>query len=166
MDQPVVGVERDEQGGCLVDHAQIEKAKAAARRNSTGRARINAHPSLDSETQEMFIAFVRGSYVRPHRHSRKRESFHVVQGLLDAVSFDDEGRVTKQVRLGTFDSGHPFYFRSEVNDWHCFIVRSKIAVVHETTQGPFEPGESEFPTWAPDPEDIHEVQAFLKRLSQ
>ena len=164
IDQPVVEVARDSRGNLQIGDAEIEVVKAAARANSMGRARINAHPSLASDTHEMMIAFVRGSYVRPHRHTKKRESFHVIHGCLEALTFDDRGKVTDRVELGTYGSGLPFYFRSESNDWHSFVVRSDIAIVHETTQGPFEPGESDFPAWAPDPSDVVAVRDFLSRL--
>jgi cupin fold WbuC family metalloprotein len=165
VEQPVVSTQRDESGSLLLSQDELDLLKAIARANASGRARINAHASLDADVQEMLIAFVGGSYVRPHRHRRKRESFHVVEGKLDALTFDANGEITNRTALGPYGSGLPFYFRSESNDWHCFLVRSEIAIVHETTQGPFSPGESEFPAWAPDPEDFDGVQAFLTRLS-
>ena len=165
MEQAVVSIHRDESGNLLLGRGELDQLKSIARANASGRARINAHASLEADVQEMLIAFVGGSYVRPHRHRRKRESFHVVEGKLDALTFDADGGVTSRIELGPYGSGLPFYFRSESNDWHCFLVRSEIAIVHETTQGPFTPGESEFPVWAPDPEDVDAVEAFLARLS-
>lgn len=157
---------RDDAGNLLIGQDELDHLKSIARANASGRARINAHASLNADVQEMLIAFVGGSYVRPHRHRRKRESFHVVEGKLDALTFDANGGITNRIALGPFGSGLPFYFRSESNDWHCFLVRSEIAIVHETTQGPFSPGESEFPAWAPEPEDVDGVKAFLARLSR
>lgn len=165
IDRPVVPLESGASGILLVGPEALADVVSTALSNTTGCARINAHASMDAPIHEMVIAFRGGSYVRPHRHRAKRESFHVIRGRLDALTFDDEGLVTERVALGTVDSGLPFYLRSEKNDWHCFVVISEVAVVHETTSGPFDPGESEYPTWAPEPADFSGVKVFLNRLN-
>jgi cupin fold WbuC family metalloprotein len=164
-DRPVVPLESGASGILLVGTEALAEVVSTALSNTTGRARINAHTSMDAPIHEMVIAFRGGSYIRPHRHRAKRESFHVIRGRLDALTFDDEGLVKERVSLGTVDSGLPFYLRSEKNDWHCFVVTSDVAIVHETTSGPFEPDESEFPAWAPEPADNAGVKIFLNRLN-
>jgi cupin fold WbuC family metalloprotein len=164
-DRPVVQLERGVSGILVVGPEALADVVSTALTNTTGRARINAHASMDAPVHEMVIAFRGGSYVRPHKHRAKRESFHVISGRLDALTYDDEGHIKERISLGSVDSGLPFYLRSEQNDWHSFVVVSEVAVVHETTSGPFEPGESIFPRWAPDPADETAVQIFLNGLN-
>lgn len=164
-ERPVVSLDRGENGILVVGPKALAEVVSSALTNTTGRARINAHASMDAPVHEMVIAFRGGSYIRPHRHKTKRESFHVISGRLDALTYDEEGYVKERIPLGTVDSGLPFYLRSEQNDWHGFVVLSEVAILHETTSGPFEPDESIFPDWAPDPADKAAVQKFLNRLN-
>jgi hypothetical protein len=46
------------------------------------------------------------------------------------------------------------------------IVRSDVLVVHETTNGPFRPEETEFAPWAPDETDEAGQTLFLDRLEK
>ena len=55
--------------------------------------RLCAHPAVDDRLHEMVIAMARETYVRPHKHVNKSESVHVIEGLADAVLFDDAGNV-------------------------------------------------------------------------
>ena len=47
------------------------------------RSRICAHTSADDPVQERIIAMCRDSYIAPHRHVGKTESFHVIEGQAD-----------------------------------------------------------------------------------
>ena len=165
IERPVVSLERGENGILVVGPEALAEVVSSALSNTTGRARINAHASMEAPVHEMIIAFRGGSYIRPHRHKTKRESFHVISGRLDALTYDEEGHVKERIPLGSLDSGLPFYLRSEQNDLHGFVVVSDVAIVHETTSGPFEQDESIFPDWAPDPVDKAAVQTFLNRLN-
>ena len=164
--RPVVPAPEDSVGNILLSASDLEAVVQAATTNPTGRARMNAHESMDSAIHEMVIAFREGSYVRPHRHTAKRESFHVISGLLIALAFDDQGQVIRRTPLGDRDSGRSFFIRNFNNDWHCFIIESAFAIIHETTSGPFSANESEFPEWAPDPDDQIAVDAFLRRIGE
>ena len=163
-DRPLVELARTDNGIFTVGPEALADVVSSALTNTTGRARINAHASMEASVHEMVIAFRGGSYVRPHRHTTKRESFHVIRGRLDALTFDAEGQVKDRIALGTVDSGLPFYLRSEENDWHSFVVISEVAILHETTSGPFVSNESIFPAWAPEPTDKVAVETFLNRL--
>ncbi len=164
--RPVVPSPEDSVGNILISASELETVVEAAMTNRTGRARMNAHESGDSAIHEVVIAFRGGSYVRPHRHTAKRESFHVISGLLTAIALDDDGQVIRRTPLGDRDSGRPFFLRNFNNDWHCFLIESAVAIVHETTNGPFSASESEFPTWAPDPEEQAAVDTFLRRIGE
>src|SRR5690349_14040965 len=87
------------------DETTIEFLKAAASRTPSRRARLCAHPSPDATQHDMLIVSHRDTYVAPHRHRVKSESMLVVEGLADAIIFDDEGKVTQRVPMGPASSG-------------------------------------------------------------
>jgi cupin fold WbuC family metalloprotein len=143
---------------------QLGELKRAAAEAPLKRARLCLHHDHSDQVQEMVIAFDRGTYVRPHRHRGKTESFHVIEGELEVVFFDDGGRVTRRVRMGPRDSGHAFLYRLSSSLWHSVVPLSDFVVIHETTTGPFVKGETEFPPWGPEDSDAAGVREFLARV--
>jgi cupin fold WbuC family metalloprotein len=131
-----------------------------------GRARLCAHRDPSDPLHEMLIVLVRSTYVRPHRHPGKTESFHVVEGLVDVPLFDEHGQLTEIVRLGAHGSGRPFYYRLNVPSFHTVVVRSDAVVLHETTNGPFDPADTVFAPWAPDPDDEPAARSYAERLDE
>jgi len=131
-----------------------------------GRMRFCAHQSLDDSLHEMLIALNLHTYIRPHRHARKSESVHVVKGFGDLLRFNDAGLLQEVLRIGPYGSGCCFYYRMAAPQYHMLLVRSDTLVVHETTNGPFCPADTEFAPWAPAEEDIDGRGAFLGRLEK
>jgi cupin fold WbuC family metalloprotein len=148
-----------------ITREQLEHLKQAAMQAPLKRARFCLHHSHDDKIQEMVIAFCRESYVRPHRHIDKSESFHVIEGELEVVFFDDGGQVTRRIKMGPFGSGHTFLYRLSSDLWHTVVPLSEFVIIHETTTGAFVKGETEFPNWAPDDADADGVRAFLARIA-
>jgi len=133
-------------------------------RSERGRARLCAHRTIADPIHEMVISLARGTYVRPHRHVGKSESFHTIEGELDVILFDDKGGVREVVRMGPYRSGKTFFYRLIEPYFHTVMVRSKVAVIHETTNGPFDPAETEYAAWAP-VEGDPSVSSYLDQLS-
>lgn len=149
-----------------VDRSIIKQLKEAAFSNKLKRARLCAHQNIDDKVHEMLIGFCYDSYIRPHRHTNKTESFHIIQGMIEIVLFNEKGNIKQRVLLGSLSSKYPFFFRSENHDWHTVLVHSKFALIHETTNGPFNPSESEFASWSPDPNDHEAADRFLFKLRE
>ena len=124
------------------------------------RARLCAHPSPDDALHEMLICLARETYVRPHRHAGKSESFHIIEGELDVVLFDDAGAITDVIQMGPYHSGKVFFYRLMVPAFHTVIVNTPHAIFHETTNGPFDLTDTEFAPWAPR-EGETEVPAYM-----
>lgn len=140
----------------------IERLKESARTEPLRRARLNLHRSEKDAVHEMLIAFCRDSLVPPHRHPGKSESFHVIEGEVLIVVFDDHGNVQQRLHLGQVGSGRDFIYRQGKPMWHTVIPLSEVAVVHETTSGPFIDAERELPPWAP--RDDETLRIYLDRL--
>jgi len=144
----------------------IASLKVRASQNPSRRVRICAHRSKDDVVHEMLIVMTRECYIRPHKHVGKGESFHVVEGALDVVAFDDAGQVTTVLHLEDYASGHGFYYRSDTLGYHTVIIRSPVVVFHETTQGPFRPSDNIAAPWSPDGHDAKAVEEFLAKLTR
>ena len=113
------------------------------------RARICLHRSDAAPIHEMVIALGRETYVQPHRHRGKSESFHVIEGRCDVVLFDDVGEISDVISLGEPGSGLPFLYRIATPIFHTLVIRTPFFVIHETTNGPFIPEETDYAAWAP-----------------
>jgi len=133
----------ENQGIITIESPDLEKLKRAAATAPLRRARYCLHHSHDDDVQEMVIAFCQNSSVPVHRHSNKSESYHVIEGELKILFFDNEGNVTRTIHMGQIDSGLPFMYRLSVNEWHTIRPLSEFVVLHEITSGPFVKEENE-----------------------
>lgn len=133
-------------------------------RSTKGRSRICAHRDSSNALHEMIITLVRGSYIRPHRHLGKCESFHIIEGELDVVIFNDQGAVEDVVRMGPYGSERSFFYRMADPLYHTVIVRTETVLFHETTNGPFVREETEFAAWAPEEASVEKAGAYLREL--
>jgi cupin fold WbuC family metalloprotein len=149
-----------------VDAEDVAQLKGAAQRNPRRRVRLCAHGGIDDSLHEMLIVHTNNTYVRPHRHLGKSESFHVIEGDVDVVLFDDVGGVREVIRMGPFASGRPFFYRIAQPLFHTLLIRSEVLVFHETTGGPFRRADTEFASWAPDDTDVLAVGRFLADLEE
>lgn len=149
-----------------VDCAQIKILKEQAARNPRRRVRLCAHKDVQDRLHEMLIVMGRDIYVRPHKHLRKTESFHVVEGTATVVFFEESGAIDEVVHIGDFLSGGVFYFRNDEPRYHTQIITSEFLVVHEITNGPFNRADTVFAPWAPDEADTAIVAGYLERLKR
>jgi cupin fold WbuC family metalloprotein len=129
--------------------SDIAYLKSLALENPRKRIRLCSHASEADMLHEMLIVMYGGCYVQPHAHPGKSEAFHVIDGLLTVVIFDQDGVVQERVEMGAFGSTRPFYYRLSSPLFHTVIIESECAVFHEVTNGPFRPGETKFAQWAP-----------------
>jgi cupin fold WbuC family metalloprotein len=147
-----------------VDARGIAELKRAAAGNPRRRIRLCAHAGVDDRLHEMLIVHTRDTYVRPHKHIGKSESFHVIEGEVDVVIFDDDGDVTEVIQMGTIASGRPFFYRIATPLFHTLLIRSAELVFHETTNGPFNRADTVFAPWAPDETSAADVEQFVGRV--
>ena len=144
----------------------LTRLKDAALADPVGRARLCLHLDHESLVHQMVIVFTEWSYVRPHRHSSKTESFHAIEGEFDVIFFNEAGHVERRLRMGPIGTGLPFLHRLAGGSWHMVIPRSKLVIVHEISSGPFKPGDNEYPDWAPDETDQEAARAFTAALAK
>lgn len=148
----------------IIGRSDIELFKHLSSRNPRKRIRLCAHGGPDDRLHEMLIVHERSAYVRPHKHPGKSESTHIIEGLVDVVVFDDEGRIESVIRMGDYASGRAFYYRMAVPVFHTLIIRSDVLVFHETTNGPFDRRDTVFAPWAPEDGDVNSISTYMADL--
>ena len=139
--------------------------KSQAIRSPRFRARICAHKSDGDLLHEMLIAISSESYIHPHKHIAKSESFHIVEGSADVLIFDDFGNITNIVKLGAPGSGRSYFYRLSEDSFHTMIIQSNILLVHEVTNGPFDREQTVLAPFAPPECDKIAVRDYIKHLS-
>lgn len=147
-----------------VDVQDIELLKEKAKHNQRKRIRLCTHKDVEDKLHEMLIVHTKETYVRPHKHLNKSESFHIIEGLVDVVIFDENGNVTEVIQMGDYASGRRFYYRISDAYYHTLLIRSDVLVFHETTNGPFRRSETVFAPWAPEEKDSLAKEKFIKQL--
>jgi len=150
----------------LVSDSDIAFLKARASENPRRRARLCMHRDPQAAVHEMLIVHHRETYVRPHRHHGKGESFHVIEGHATVVLFDDDGTVIERIPIGAGENARPFYYRFEGGVPHTLLIESEWLVFHETTKGPFERAHTEPMPWAPEESDPGAVRDYLRSLRE
>ena len=149
-----------------VGRTEIEYLKERAGQNRRKRMRLCAHRDVGDSLHEMFIVHQKDTYVRPHLHTNKSESLHVIEGSVDVVIFDDDGNINGVSRLGDYSSGLPFYHRVSDPRYHTLLIRSDTLVFHETTNGPFRKSDTTWAPWAPAQNDTGAQPTYMERLAR
>jgi cupin fold WbuC family metalloprotein len=145
---------------------QVSFLKRQAASNARRRARICAHKANEDSLHEMLIAIMAGSYIHPHKHIRKIESFHIVEGAVDIVLFDDAGTVVDVVELGDISTGRNFYYRLSDSMFHTLLIHGDFLVIHEVTSGPFLKEETILAPFAPPEERYKEASAYIAGIAR
>jgi cupin fold WbuC family metalloprotein len=143
---------------------QIIFLKQQALSSNRKRARICTHRSNDDALHEMLIAISASSYIHPHKHNSKVESFHIIEGLVDVVVFDDAGAIVDVVEMGDVSTGKNFYYRLSDSLFHTLLIHSDFLVVHEVTNGPFVANETILASFAPPESSYEEALAYVANL--
>jgi cupin fold WbuC family metalloprotein len=145
--------------------AEIGFLKKQARISPRKRARICAHKTNDDALHEMVIVISADSYIHPHRHVGKSESFHIVEGEVDVAVFDDDGKLAEVIQLGAPASGRCFYYRLSESAFHTLLIRSDYLIVHEVTNGPFDRDRTVLASFAPTEDREAEARAYMQQVS-
>ncbi len=132
--------------------------------NQRKRIRLCTHKDVDDTLHEMIIVLMKDTYIRPHKHLNKSESFHIIEGYADVIIFDDAGNIIEVVQMGDYISGNKFYYRISHPYYHTPLIISDYLVFHETTNGPFRKADAVFAPWAPDEDDDTAGKEYMKEL--
>ena len=148
-----------------VTYNDVHWLKNEAGKNERKRIRLCAHRGIEDSVHEMLIIHARDTYIRPHKHIDKSESFHIVEGMADVVLFDDIGNASHVIRMGKYETGLFFYYRISMPVYHTLLIHSDILVFHETTSGPFSREDTIFAAWSPNEVDKEAYKAYMTNLT-
>ena len=154
----------EDQDIITIETGDLKKLKESAQESELLRSRYCLHHDNEAQVHEMIIAFCIDTYVRPHRHINKTESFHVIEGELNIVFFDDNGNITRVLNMKPIGSDGPFVYRLANEQWHMVIPLIDETIIHEVTCGPFIKDESVFAPWSPEQDDKEGVAQFLDKI--
>jgi cupin fold WbuC family metalloprotein len=146
--------------------SEIETLKEFVRISSLGRSRICAHTDSSDPLHEMIIALAKTTYIRPHKHYDKSESFHIIEGELDVILFDEAGHISDVIPMGLHETGRIFYYRLSEPLFHTLLIRTDLVIVHETTNGPFKKDDAVFAPWSPQETDLERAQEFMRLMAE
>ncbi|UCD55355.1 MAG: WbuC family cupin fold metalloprotein [Candidatus Omnitrophota bacterium] len=147
-----------------ISKEDIAWLRARAAENPRKRVRLCGHRNIEDLIHEMLIIHAKGIYVRPHKHLKKIESFHTIEGNLKVVVFDESGGILEVIRMGDYLSGEIFYYRLSESYFHTVIPLSDFVVFHEITEGPFQRKDTVFAPWAPADDEYESQKLYLNKL--
>ena len=123
----------------------------------------NFHASMDAPIHRLLNALEPGTYLPPHRHTGKEETYLVLRGSLLAFFYDDAGNVTDKVCLNPRKVNMVWKFL--LIHGHSIIALESGTVIFEIKKGPYQPLPSEdLASWAPQTSDTEGIKAFMKRM--
>jgi cupin fold WbuC family metalloprotein len=149
-----------------VGREDIELLKQMALDTRRRRVRLCAHQEVDEPLHEMLIVHTKEAYVRPHKHLNKAESFHLIEGMVDVVFFDESGKIEDLARMGQGPAADNFFYRISRSTYHTLLIRSEFLVFHESTSGPFLREQTVFAPWAPAEDDLAGRAVFLDGVEE
>ena len=141
----------------LIDSV-IEQARSSPRL----RMNYNFHPELNDPVQRLLNALEPWTYIRPHKHAAKEESFVLLRGKVLAVVFNDDGTIRDHAVMNAETGIVGVEF--EENSYHMLTSLETGSVVYEIKEGPFVPHtDGSSAPWAPH-EGTSEAKGFLIRI--
>jgi len=110
------------------------------------RARINFHPP-NANVHEMCICLMKDTVLPVHRHFDKSESFHVIDGRLGVILFqDNQPEVLETLILDS--KTYQRYYRLDQELYHLVIPLTDHVLMLETTSGPYDPRITDIAPWS------------------
>lgn len=83
----------------LISESLLDAITQQARENPRRRMNHNLHDSMDAPVHRLLNALEPDTYLPPHRHTDKDETYLVLRGSLTTFFFDEAGRVTEKICL-------------------------------------------------------------------
>ena len=131
-----------------IDCQLLDAVTAQAKLSPRLRMNHNFHPELSDPVQRLLNALEPWTYIRPHKHVTKEESFVLLRGTVLAVVFNDDGTIRDHCVLNALSGNLGVEF--EENSYHMLTSLESGSVVYEIKEGPFVPhSEASSAPWAP-----------------
>ena len=80
----------------------VEFLKSKAKLSIKKKSRLLLHRNEDENLHGMLIVHTKGQYIRPHINVYHSKSWHVIEGALKCVIFDENGSIKDSWIIGTY----------------------------------------------------------------
>jgi cupin fold WbuC family metalloprotein len=132
----------------LLPRSLLEELATKAALSPRQRAHYNIHASADDRVQRFGVVARPNAYFRPHRHATKSELAVLLDGQVDVLVFDEDGRVT--ARYGIGDGKDSMAYETPERTWHTLVSGPGGCAFLEIKEGPYDAATAtEFAAWAP-----------------
>lgn len=147
----------------LISDELLDGVTSEAQASPRLRMNYNFHASLDAPIHRLLNALEPGTYLPPHRHTDKEETYVVLRGSLLAFFYDNSGNITEKVDLNP--SAGVYGLEIPAGTWHSIISLETGTVIFEIKSGPYCPLPPEdIAPWAPAPSDVEGAAVFMKQM--
>lgn len=147
----------------LISEELLDNITSEATVNARLRMNYNLHESLDAPIHRLLNALEPGTYLPPHRHVDKEETYVVLRGSLLTFLYDDSGNIIEKVCLSP--SAGAYGIEIPPGTWHNIISLESGTVILEIKGGPYLPlSPEDVASWAPAPSDTEEVAIYMKKM--
>ncbi len=128
--------------GEKIDQKYISFLKKSYGKNKKD-IRLCLHKNPKAKHHDMIILQQRKNFYTPHKHLKKGETYHIIQGSMACVLLNNSGKITKVCRLKKNE-----IFRTPLNIFHTMLPITKYVIYHESKTGPFlKKNDSIYPKW-------------------
>ena len=149
----------------LITEELLDTVTLQAKENPRLRMNYNFHATMDAPIHRLLNALEPGTYLPPHRHVDKEETYLVLRGSLMAFFYDEVGNVTERVCLNPLEG--KYGLEIPPCTWHSIVALESGTVIFEIKKGPYQPLPlGDLAPWAPASSDEEGVKAFMKRMIQ
>lgn len=147
----------------LITEELLDSVTFQAMENSRLRMNYNFHASMDDPIHRMLNALEPGTYLPPHRHSDKEETYLVLRGSLWVFFYDESGNITEKACLNPSEGNYGLEISP--GTWHSVMALESGTVIFELKKGPYQPLPPEdLAPWAPAPSDEEGAAVFMKKM--
>ena len=120
-----------------VTREMIKELKRISELNGKRNARFCLHNSTDSSLHDMIILEYQNKKCRkPHKHLKKEETLHMIEGEMLSLIFDDLGNLLEKIVLSPKNK---FSYRVGKGFYHVWLPKTELVIYREIKQGPFNP---------------------------
>lgn len=147
----------------LITEELLDAVTSQAKENPRLRMNHNFHAEMDAPIHRLLNALEPGTYLPPHRHRDKEETYLVLRGSLLAFFYDEAGNVTEKVLLNPSEG--KYGLEIPPCTWHSIVALESGTVIFEIKKGPYSPlSPEDLASWAPAASDEESAKAFMKRM--
>lgn len=124
--------------------------------------RLCLHFGPEADFHDMIIVEHKGRYYRPHKHPEHGETWHILEGRLGVLGFDDAGKIIDATIL---ERSKNVIYRVGLDCYHAVFPLTDVVIYHESKPGPFlGDGDAVFPEWSPNPDDEEGIKKHTKHM--